>query len=150
MESPPLPLAPPLPPCPPPTYRAFHIHSPPPFPSSSRLLHVKTPPTIQHLAPIITSDIVIPRLKAVAGHARLLVMLRDPVKRAYSQYHMALDPEGTPAQLKSRGVYIRQKCLRRRGQRGGGLLIFASRSRLTIDHASSGGCRGGGSGHHLK
>lgn len=48
-------------------------------------------------------DLVIPRLKEVAGDTRLLVMLRDPVKRAYSHYQMAVDPEGTPAQLKSRG-----------------------------------------------
>lgn len=39
----------------------------------------------------------------VAGQTRLLVMLRDPVKRAYSHYQMAVDPEGTPAQLRSRG-----------------------------------------------
>ena len=48
-------------------------------------------------------DLVIPRLKRVAGETRLLVMLRDPVKRAYSHYQMAIDPEGTPAQLRSRG-----------------------------------------------
>lgn len=48
-------------------------------------------------------DLVIPRLKKVAGQSRLLVMLRDPVKRAYSHYQMAVDPEGTPAQLRSRG-----------------------------------------------
>lgn len=46
---------------------------------------------------------MIPRLKAVAGDTTLFVMLRDPVKRAYSQYQMAIDPEGTPAQLRSRG-----------------------------------------------
>lgn len=48
-------------------------------------------------------DLVIPRLKKVAGETPLLVMLRDPVKRAYSHYQMAIDPEGTPAQLRSRG-----------------------------------------------
>ncbi|CAN0426043.1 unnamed protein product, partial [Ectocarpus sp. 13 AM-2016] len=31
-------------------------------------------------------DLVVPRLKKVAGKTRLLVMLRDPVKRAYSHY----------------------------------------------------------------
>lgn len=46
---------------------------------------------------------MIPRLKKVAGQTPLLVMLRDPVKRAYSHYQMAIDPEGTPAQLRSRG-----------------------------------------------
>eukprot|EP00903_Cladosiphon_okamuranus_P006863 g6684.t1 len=52
---------------------------------------------------LLRGDLVIPRLKKVAGQTRLLVMLRDPVKRAYSHYQMAIDPEGTPAQLRSRG-----------------------------------------------
>ncbi|CAM9888508.1 unnamed protein product [Ectocarpus sp. 4 AP-2014] len=52
---------------------------------------------------LLRGDLVIPRLKKVAGKTRLLVMLRDPVKRAYSHYQMAVDPEGTPAQLRSRG-----------------------------------------------
>lgn len=54
----------------------------------------------------VDSDLVIPRLKEVASETRLLVMLRDPVKRAYSHYQMAIDPEGTPAQLRSRGRRI--------------------------------------------
>ncbi|CAM9242641.1 unnamed protein product [Pylaiella littoralis] len=52
---------------------------------------------------LLRGDLVIPRLKKVAGQSRLLVMLRDPVTRAYSHYQMAVDPEGTPAQLRSRG-----------------------------------------------
>ncbi len=31
-------------------------------------------------------------------------MLRDPTARAYSQYQMIKDTEGTPEQLKARGV----------------------------------------------
>ncbi|CAM9900110.1 unnamed protein product [Discosporangium mesarthrocarpum] len=45
-------------------------------------------------------------MKALAGDARLLVMLRDPVKRAYSHYHMSIDPNGTPAQKKNRGLHV--------------------------------------------
>lgn len=35
---------------------------------------------------------------------KFLVMLRDPVARAYSQYQMALDTSGTPEQMKLRGL----------------------------------------------
>ncbi|KAG5184296.1 Sulfotransferase [Tribonema minus] len=48
-------------------------------------------------------DVVIPRLQAVAPHAKLIVMLRDPVKRAYSHYQMTVDDSGTAAQKASRG-----------------------------------------------
>ena len=43
---------------------------------------------------LLHSDVVIPRLRAVCPWARLLVVLRDPVDRAYSQYQMCLDPQG--------------------------------------------------------
>jgi hypothetical protein len=33
---------------------------------------------------------------------KLIVMLRDPVKRAYSHYQMTADPNGTPQQLRMR------------------------------------------------
>lgn len=52
---------------------------------------------------LLHADIVIPRLKEVAPWAKLFVCLRDPVLRAYSHYQMVVDPEGTPAQLKTRG-----------------------------------------------
>jgi hypothetical protein len=42
-------------------------------------------------------------MRAVCPWARVLVMLRNPVERAYSQYQMCADPEGTPEQLKVRG-----------------------------------------------
>lgn len=35
--------------------------------------------------------------------AKLIVMLRDPSERAYSQYQMCCDPTGTPEQLRVRG-----------------------------------------------
>lgn len=52
------------------------------------------------------SDIVIPRMKSVFSDIpiKFLVMLRDPVGRAYSQYQMAIDTSGTPEQLKLRGL----------------------------------------------
>ena len=53
---------------------------------------------------LLHSDFVIPRLKAVCPWAKLLVVLRNPVDRAYSQYQMCTDPEGTPEQLKVRGM----------------------------------------------
>jgi hypothetical protein len=34
---------------------------------------------------LLHSDVVLPRVKAFAPHAKLIVMLRDPVARAYSQ-----------------------------------------------------------------
>lgn len=46
-----------------------------------------------------------PRVKALAPNAKLIVMLRDPVARAYSQYQMVVDPEGTPEQKKARGTH---------------------------------------------
>ena len=42
----------------------------------------------------------------LARHApatQFVVAVRDPVRRAYSQYNMTRDPEGTPAQLQRRG-----------------------------------------------
>lgn len=50
---------------------------------------------------LLHGDIVIPRIKSVLPFSdiRFLVMLRDPVARAYSQYHMAIDKSGTPEQL---------------------------------------------------
>jgi hypothetical protein len=49
------------------------------------------------------SDLVIPRIKNYAPWAKLIIMLRNPVDRAYSQYEMIQDPNGTPEQLKNRG-----------------------------------------------
>lgn len=54
---------------------------------------------------LLHSDLVLPRVKALAPNAKLIVMLRDPVARAYSQYQMVVDPEGTPEQKKARGTH---------------------------------------------
>lgn len=55
---------------------------------------------------LLHSDVVIPRVRSVLPFAdvRFLVMLRNPVARAYSQYHMAIDETGTPEQMKVRGL----------------------------------------------
>jgi hypothetical protein len=52
------------------------------------------------------SNIVIPRMKTVFSGLpiKFLVMLRDPVARAYSQFQMTIDTTGTPEQLKLRGL----------------------------------------------
>ncbi|KAJ1433683.1 P-loop containing nucleoside triphosphate hydrolase protein [Ochromonadaceae sp. CCMP2298] len=42
-------------------------------------------------------------MKSICPWAKVLVMLRDPVERAYSQYQMCVDPLGTPEQLRVRG-----------------------------------------------
>lgn len=42
-------------------------------------------------------------MKLVCPWAKLIVMLRNPTERAYSQYQMCVDPTGTPEQLKVRG-----------------------------------------------
>lgn len=80
---------------------------------------------------LLHSDRVLPRVQALCPHARLIVMLRDPVARAYSQYQMVVDPEGTPEQKKARGTHwvgrtfeevgggVRS-CGWREGGRGGG------------------------------
>jgi hypothetical protein len=57
------------------------------------------------------SDIVIPRIKllnstnATIAKNHFLVMLRDPVKRAFSHYQMVIDPHGTVAQKRARGTH---------------------------------------------
>lgn len=48
-------------------------------------------------------DIVLPRLRDIVPWTKLIVMLRNPADRAYSQYQMIQDPTGTPEQLKVRG-----------------------------------------------
>lgn len=53
---------------------------------------------------LLHADLVIPRLKRVCPHLRrFVVMLRDPVDRAYSQYCMSTDTAGTPEQKELRG-----------------------------------------------
>ena len=54
---------------------------------------------------LLHGPLVIPRLRAVLPHLTdgFLVMIREPVARAYSQYQMAVDDKGTEAQLAVRG-----------------------------------------------
>ncbi len=53
---------------------------------------------------LLHSSLVIPRLQAICPQGvKILVMLRNPVDRAYSHYQMCVDPTGTPEQLKNRG-----------------------------------------------
>ncbi|KAM3567092.1 hypothetical protein VYU27_010758 [Nannochloropsis oceanica] len=52
---------------------------------------------------MLYSDVVVPRVRELAPEAKMLVMLRCPVARAYSQYQMVIDPDGTPEQKKARG-----------------------------------------------
>ncbi len=46
------------------------------------------------------------RIKSVCPWAVLLIMLRDPVERAYSQYQMCIDTKGTTGQQKTRGKSV--------------------------------------------
>ena len=53
---------------------------------------------------MLHADLVIPRLKMVSPHLRsFIVMLRDPVERAYSHYRMSVDSAGSAEQLAVRG-----------------------------------------------
>ncbi|KAL3770165.1 hypothetical protein ACHAW5_009260 [Stephanodiscus triporus] len=55
---------------------------------------------------------VIPRLREVFPHEpRLIIMVRDPIRRAMSQYAMVTSTDGTPEQLAARGVEWRDKSL---------------------------------------
>lgn len=46
------------------------------------------------------------RMKRVAPHAKFLVLVRDPVERAYSHYNMTRDPVGSPFVKKIRGTHV--------------------------------------------
>jgi hypothetical protein len=52
---------------------------------------------------LLHSDFVLPRLMKYVPWAKLLVMLRNPVDRAYSQFNMISDISGSPEQLAMRG-----------------------------------------------
>lgn len=55
---------------------------------------------------------VIPRLKECFAHVPLLIILvRDPIKRAVSHYAMVTSLDGSPEQLKARGMEWRDKSL---------------------------------------
>lgn len=62
---------------------------------------------------LLDSRRVIPRIQqAFDWKLQFFVMMRDPVKRAFSHYSMVTSPEGTPAQLKTRGMEWREKTFR--------------------------------------
>lgn len=62
---------------------------------------------------LLDSIRVIPRVKTVFDwKMKFFVMVRDPVKRALSHYAMVTSPEGTEAQLKTRGSEWRGKSFR--------------------------------------
>eukprot|EP01034_Spumella_vulgaris_P031548 gene31548-38965_t len=52
---------------------------------------------------LLHSDIVIPRMKAICPWTKVIVMLRNPTDRAFSQFQMVIDQEGSPEQLAVRG-----------------------------------------------
>jgi len=53
---------------------------------------------------LLHGDVVIPRVQRVCPPGiRIIVMLRNPVDRAYSQFQMSIDTKGTPEQLLLRG-----------------------------------------------
>ncbi len=55
---------------------------------------------------------VIPRLKEVFGYGpQMIIMVREPIARAVSQYAMVTSPQGTPAQMAARGNEWRNKTL---------------------------------------
>jgi hypothetical protein len=59
---------------------------------------------------LLQSDIVIPRILSVCPWVKIIIILRNPIERAYSQYVMCTDLSGTPAQMAVRGLsnYIGQ------------------------------------------
>lgn len=42
-------------------------------------------------------------MKMICPWTKVVIMLRNPVDRAFSQYQMCIDPSGTPEQLRVRG-----------------------------------------------
>jgi hypothetical protein len=74
-------------------YESSTIHKHP-----SLLTGESTPSYMLH------SDVVIPRVMAVCPWAKILVILRNPTDRAFSQFQMCTDMSGTPEQMKTRGL----------------------------------------------
>lgn len=50
------------------------------------------------------SNVVLPRIQAICPWTKLLVILRNPVARAYSQYQMCVSHDGDPQQREIRGM----------------------------------------------
>ncbi|RHX97329.1 hypothetical protein DYB25_003285 [Aphanomyces astaci] len=68
------------------------------FDPASMLLADSTPSYLLYGAPVAL------RMRQLLPSVRFIVMLRNPIERAYSQYHMTADPTGTPHQLEMRKV----------------------------------------------
>ncbi|RLO02327.1 hypothetical protein DYB28_009878, partial [Aphanomyces astaci] len=68
------------------------------FDPASMLLADSTPSYLLYGAPVAL------RMRQLLPSIRFIVMLRNPIERAYSQYHMTADPTGTPHQLEMRKV----------------------------------------------
>eukprot|EP00814_Leptocylindrus_danicus_P009820 CAMPEP_0116015152 /NCGR_PEP_ID=MMETSP0321-20121206/6672_1 /TAXON_ID=163516 /ORGANISM="Leptocylindrus danicus var. danicus, Strain B650" /LENGTH=697 /DNA_ID=CAMNT_0003484879 /DNA_START=77 /DNA_END=2173 /DNA_ORIENTATION=- len=53
---------------------------------------------------LVSPDLVIPRMKECFPWIKMIVMLRNPIKRSHSQYAMVTSQDGTEQQLKIRGT----------------------------------------------
>ena len=83
---------------------------------------------------------VIPRLKECFNHGpKLIILTRDPIKRAVSQYVMVTSSDGTPEQLAVRGAEWRDKSLEEvleqdmRNMKEDGLLPYWDMDNKTVD-----------------
>lgn len=83
---------------------------------------------------------VIPRLKECFSHEpQLIILVRDPVKRAASHYAMVTSNDGTPEQLKVRGMEWREKSFEEvleqdvRNMKEDGLLPYWDMESKTVD-----------------
>ncbi|TMW67125.1 hypothetical protein Poli38472_012241 [Pythium oligandrum] len=67
-------------------------------------LAIRPPKQIGESTPsyLLYGERVARRMRMLYPNMKLIVMLRDPVKRAYSHFQMTADPNGTPSQLKMR------------------------------------------------
>eukprot|EP00521_Asterionellopsis_glacialis_P013944 CAMPEP_0195307810 /NCGR_PEP_ID=MMETSP0707-20130614/37903_1 /TAXON_ID=33640 /ORGANISM="Asterionellopsis glacialis, Strain CCMP134" /LENGTH=488 /DNA_ID=CAMNT_0040372063 /DNA_START=948 /DNA_END=2414 /DNA_ORIENTATION=- len=63
---------------------------------------------------LIDSIRVIPRLKQIFQHyaeMKFFIMVRDPIRRCQSHYAMVTSLDGTPAQIKARGIQWKNKTI---------------------------------------
>eukprot|EP00941_MAST-03F_sp_MAST-3F-sp1_P001445 g1445.t1 len=54
---------------------------------------------------LLYGELLARRVKAIAPLARLVIVVRDPVDRAYSHYNMTIDPEGSETVKRMRGSH---------------------------------------------
>jgi hypothetical protein len=91
---------------------------------------------------LLDSRRVIPRIQQVFDwKLKFFIMMRDPVKRAISHYSMVTSPDGTPAQLKTRGLEWRDKSFREvvdmelKKMNKCGLIPYWDKDNGIVDHA---------------